>query len=264
MRREPRGDPGAGGVGVRGTRLPTAPGSGIETPLRASGARRRVPIRRYRLVKGENPPFTLSPELAGSEQSSLPSVLWLDQFPDNYGIGHNKDVEEERGPPVDRAVTPTRLRTRDPAGHGIKRELVEPGDVRRAGDLRNDGFPAATSVSSTTRARNIPPVTLSIRTVASEPNAPFRCSTARRAQFPVPPGERRTAPDRTRARSDYVAAGSSARASTVAILMWSLPGISGWRTGRCRFAASRARIPRSTTSRMLRSDTSIPSASAST
>ena len=48
---------------------------GIATPLRASGARRRVAMRRYFLVKGGGPPFTLSPELAGSEQSSLPLVF---------------------------------------------------------------------------------------------------------------------------------------------------------------------------------------------
>ena len=33
----------------------------IETPLHACGARRRVPIRRYRFVKGENPPFHTFP-----------------------------------------------------------------------------------------------------------------------------------------------------------------------------------------------------------
>ena len=49
--RRPRSRRGWG----RGTRLPAPPGSGIETPLRACGARRRVPIRRNRIVKGGNP-----------------------------------------------------------------------------------------------------------------------------------------------------------------------------------------------------------------
>ena len=38
---------------------------GIATPLRACGARRRVAMRRYFLVKGGVPPFTLSPRSRG-------------------------------------------------------------------------------------------------------------------------------------------------------------------------------------------------------
>ena len=44
----------------------------IETPLRASGARRRVPIPGFVFVKGGVPPFTLSPRSRGQRTSSLP------------------------------------------------------------------------------------------------------------------------------------------------------------------------------------------------
>ena len=69
-----RGRPAWGaGEGLGSGEPPGAPRSGIETPLRAAGARRRVPIRRYLFVNGgASPPFTLSPENVGSEQSSLP------------------------------------------------------------------------------------------------------------------------------------------------------------------------------------------------
>ena len=64
----------------RGVRAPSsnrpALRAGIETPLRAFGALRRVPIGRYCFVKGGgSPPFTLSPGHVGSERSSLPSVF---------------------------------------------------------------------------------------------------------------------------------------------------------------------------------------------
>ena len=59
--RRPRSGSGWG----RGTRLPAAPGSGIETSLPASGGRRQVPIGRYLFVKGENPPFHTFPRKRG-------------------------------------------------------------------------------------------------------------------------------------------------------------------------------------------------------
>ena len=73
--RRPRSGRGWG----RGTRLPTAPGSGIGTPLRAVGALRRVPIRLCQFVKGGVPPFTLSPRSRGRRTRRFAAISFCAQ-----------------------------------------------------------------------------------------------------------------------------------------------------------------------------------------
>ncbi len=77
---------------------------GIATPLRAGGARRRVAMRRYFLVKGGVPPFTLSPRSRGqrTECAAIYSC-WLGSAStrERRSSGrHGGAQARERRPPV--------------------------------------------------------------------------------------------------------------------------------------------------------------------
>ena len=108
---------------------------GIETSLRASGARRQVPMRRYLLVKGGRaPPFTHSPRTRRRRTSGSPPFVWRGQL--RAACPGTPVVRPAPRPAGPRDCEPLIEKKR---GDGLERRPVgsSPGGARRRAGTRN-------------------------------------------------------------------------------------------------------------------------------
>ena len=110
---------------------------GIATPLRACGARRRVAMRRYFLVKGGVPPFTLSPRSRG-QRTKFAAIsffrAWLTAAHTRWRVGKTTPPPHRHGDAQERERRPLA------SSPGGGRHSPPPAGVGKDPDVR-DGSP---------------------------------------------------------------------------------------------------------------------------
>ena len=124
----------------------------IETPLRACGARRRVPIGRYLFVKGENPPFHTFPRTRRqrTEFAAICFFRALGSTPPRQSHGWSAGLRPaSRGSAKPAPTTPapatpiSRLERRSPTGIARERETRTDDAANLTPRQSHDGAPVS-------------------------------------------------------------------------------------------------------------------------
>ena len=142
--------------------------------------------------------------------------------------------------------------------------LEHAGDPRLAAIVGTIPIRPPTVTSRTMPASNREPMIDSWTNPCPAASCPRACSTARRAEVPVPQGLRSMRPGATITAFRLTLPGPvNGIANSVNVTVW-MSALSGWRTGSCRAAAAVIRLPRTTRSRASFGCTAKPSDGAST